>query len=743
MGCTCGKNTHKNSKIPKNIPMIPNNGASSSSDAHPNPRPEFNGPANTSNLNKDILSDAQNIPLLIPPIAQEVKYKSPDLMSIPLVIPEQNGIEQPIKQAEQEIILMTNCYFFGIEKVPQIVKFDPINQAFSAIMPPANMQILNFSSLLYLSEATIYISGGLREETMIANNFYQYNAITNSALILPPCIHRRFAHHSNQINDTIYVIGGIGENHQNLKTCERYSIIDKRWSPLGDLNLARAFATSVVYNGDLYVFGGTTGTENDEEASNDNTHIIDPSKFKHSRKIEKYYAVQNIWKVLNVKLPKGIDNYFACCVNKDEIQILGGQTETGCLNANMVINLKQGTYGIKKFMSRERVAHKGMVHQASIWIFGGDVDDTIEQYDIVRNEWNERVSSHKSIINDIKNYGYTSPPLHIRSGYGEESNSAFQQSDPNDKKCLLFGDDFTSFILEINFTKRQIKENPIPLNLNLYGYQGVVKLYDGKYFLNGGMDNTNSIIPQNTYLYSPHDNTAVKLAKSNYARYTFNLFSKDNYVYAIGGRSWGDDEIALMKYCERYSLVDEAWEKIGNLNEARCSAMVFEYKGQLLVAGGYAGDKVRCTSIERYNEEKNIWELVNVELKVGLETIPPTISGLEGSCVIPSESKGSYYFIGGRTDINDSSKVWELNLKGGTLQEIGNLEDSKSLHKIYEYDKGKICVFGGENRIVEFYDIKAGITNELDFANQIEEAINKMFYLTLRYDVKLIRQGLA
>ena len=719
MGCSCGKNTQKNHKSPIHAPV-------------PNNEPTRTENLKVPNHENEILKNA--VPVMIP---QDIAMQ-PNLP----IIPQQHVIKRPIQDADQ-MITMTNCYFFGIEKSPQIVKFDHIDQTFETIEPPLNMKIFNFSSLIYLSESIIYVSGGLRDETLVANNFYEYNAVNNTAKELAPCINRRFGHHSNKINESIYVIGGIGHNHQNLKTVEKYDIVENKWSTLAELNLARAFATSVVFNGYLYAFG-TTGNEKLEgDTSNDNTHIIDPSKFKHSRKIERYDADQNIWKVLNVKLPKGFDNHFACCLDKDEIQIIGGQTESGCLNANLTINLKQETYSIKKYMTHERVAHKGMVHETSIWIFGGDLDDTIEQYDIIRDEWNQKGSAHKSVIGEIQNYSCTSPPLHIKSGPLVETNVALQDSNPNDKKCSLFGDDFTSFILELNFTKQQIKEKPIPLNLDLYGYQGIVKLPDGKYFFNGGMDNTNSIIPQNSFLYSPQDNTAVKLAKSNYARYTFNLYSKDNYVYAIGGRSWGDDEIALMKFCERYSLIDKVWESIADLNEARCSAMVFEYKGQLLVAGGYAGDKVRCTSIERYSEQNNIWELVNAELKVGLETIPPTISGLEGSCVIPSQNKECYYFIGGRTDINDSSKIWELNLKVGNLKEIGNLEDSKSLHKVWEYDKGKICIFGGENRIVEFYDIETGLTNQQDFANQIEVAINKIFYLTLRYDIKLIRQGLA
>lgn len=37
-------------------------------------------------------------------------------------------------------------------------------------------------------------------------------------------------------------------------------------------------------------------------------------------------------------------------------------------------------------------------------------------------------------------------------------------------------------------------------------------------------------------------------------RYTFAMTIKDNYVYAIGGRVYGDDTVALINKCERYDI---------------------------------------------------------------------------------------------------------------------------------------------------------------------------------------------
>lgn len=37
-------------------------------------------------------------------------------------------------------------------------------------------------------------------------------------------------------------------------------------------------------------------------------------------------------------------------------------------------------------------------------------------------------------------------------------------------------------------------------------------------------------------------------------RYTSNSLYKPPYVYAIGGRSYGEDDIAILKSCERFDL---------------------------------------------------------------------------------------------------------------------------------------------------------------------------------------------
>lgn len=72
-------------------------------------------------------------------------------------------------------------------------------------------------------------------------------------------------------------------------------------------------------------------------------------------------------------------------------------------------------------------------------------------------------------------------------------------------------------------------------------------------------------------------------------RYTFNCVMRKQYIYAIGGRTYGEDDVAIKQSCERFNLSTRQWEKIASLNIPRCSAMATNYSLGLIVIGGYEG----------------------------------------------------------------------------------------------------------------------------------------------------------
>ena len=75
----------------------------------------------------------------------------------------------------------------------------------------------------------------------------------------------------------------------------------------------------------------------------------------------------------------------------------------------------------------------------------------------------------------------------------------------------------------------------------------------------------------------------------SHIRYTFPLVMKDHYVYAIGGRVYGSDNISLLKKCERFNLETDKWENIADMNVNRCTSTGFVFNDFVYVFGGYTG----------------------------------------------------------------------------------------------------------------------------------------------------------
>ncbi len=59
------------------------------------------------------------------------------------------------------------------------------------------------------------------------------------------------------LNDTIYALGGRGNNNEySLRSCERYCSQLNEWSTVADMNSERVYASAAVINGCIYVAGG-------------------------------------------------------------------------------------------------------------------------------------------------------------------------------------------------------------------------------------------------------------------------------------------------------------------------------------------------------------------------------------------------------------------------------------------------------------------------------------------------------
>jgi len=616
------------------------------------------------------------------------------------------------------------CYLFGIDvdDSRKIVKFDPRSETFSLKTPPQGLVILNFSSSVYVSEKCIYITGGANVETnAISNRAFLYNPTENKAEELPQFSIPRYAHTSIVHKDYLYIIGGAGADHPNstgqdeeniLRSCERYSITQKKWEKIGDLNHNRSLSHCFIYQDQIYVVGGYIG------------------KTKRTRVVERYDPVTNKWVIENFKIPKSLESSYIFSPFEDSIQIIGGQGSGGPVGTNYLLDLKDSVYICKRPMHHERVLHKAFQYKHKIFVFGGDDEGTIESYDILKDEWTFQTTQLKNFVEGIKEFSIAQPILVVNS---TAKRPKWKISDPADQKCFLFGDENASFILEINFTQKFAVERPIPTSLKLHGHQGTARLQDGTYFLCGGIDKNSKYVSMNAYIYDPQQNTARKLAKMSQHRFTCNVVPHNGAIYVIGGRTWGEDDQAILRSCERYDVQKNQWEKVGDLKGARCSATAFVMNSKLYVFGGYKGNHQRWSNIEVYNDKNNSWETLMYDPQIRLE----------GSAAYVGTYPNTVFLVGGRSDEGDIDDVYQLSLEKNEIKAVSNLKEKKSMPKLFEYDAGKIFVFGGGEQVVEFLAFVQDKEDHDHYVKELDAIISKMLLKGHNMDRKLLRFGLA
>ena len=258
-----------------------------------------------------------------------------------------------------------------------------------------------------------------------------------------------------------------------------------------------------------------------------------------------------------------------------------------------------------------------------------------------------------------------------------------------DQRIYLFGTDSESIIIEYNLNKNKSRAIAVQPPLQLQCYQSGVKTSDSCYFIAGGINSSLTKIFEDTFLYMSFDNMAFKLEPMQTPRYTFNLVLQHPWVYALGGRTYGTDEVGVLNACERYHLEKQYWEPIASLNFKRCTAMAFSWSNGIYVAGGYMGSLKRETRFECYIETNNKWELMGIELE----------EALEASSFLLSENK--LLFIGGRIQAGDTDKIWSYDVGNGFDAfhggKVGNLKMARCLHKTCQVDKNNFLVLGGNN----------------------------------------------
>lgn len=604
------------------------------------------------------------------------------------------GTSLPQYSSDQEYVI-----FLGqsAKEKNVIFGFDVKSLIFYVVPQPSDIQLWNYSSVLYLSPRIIFILGGLNaKNNLITSDGYIYNDLEQSVLRLPNMVHFRYTAQCTFLEDRVYIMGGRqygGDDKAIIPHCEVFNLLKGKWESIASLNIPRCTGFAIVWKGRIYLFGGLTGID------------------KRSRKIEAYDPKANRWEVLPFKLYKGVEcGVVTPGLGLNEFYIFGGNTHNGSLALVNCYNLQNQTIHAMQPMLVPRMLQKGLKYKDSFYNFGGSNDKfDIEQYSFTDNQWCSLNSLYTDVFQldsedvTLEKFSCSQKPCYIPSGASEAPQTISQQT----KFALLFGTDEEPFILMLNLDTGQVTSRPVPLKLRLYKYQGGYACSAMCFYLFGGVTQQLDKISQRAYLYDPINDRVDQLSPMVFPAYAFPTFKMGKALYLVGGRREGTDAAAVYDRCQRFNLETQQWQEIAPLNHRRMSCNGIVYQERLIVFGGQSFDNQRPTQFESYTEAANQWQLLDMQLNAGLEAFS----------LVPV-SKGTYLILGGCGNAGNTDQVQKLNMisvlnqmcpdspeksapeqtqqaatklhkLSGILETVGSIGEPKALFKIHYSPEAK------------------------------------------------------
>lgn len=75
-----------------------------------------------------------------------------------------------------------------------------------------------------------------------------------------------------------------------------------------------------------------------------------------------------------------------------------------------------------------------------------------------------------------------------------------------------------------------------------------------KFVISGGINYDLTDITEGVVIYDAIQHSVKQLAPMNQPRYTHASLFYQNYLYVVGGRFFGQDDVAILRSCEKYSF---------------------------------------------------------------------------------------------------------------------------------------------------------------------------------------------
>jgi len=483
---------------------------------------------------------------------------------------------------------------------------------------------------------------------------------------LPVMLQPRYSHSALLIEPNgVMVIGGrtFGKDPDCiLDSCEFYDFSKKVWRPISPLNRARCLFEVLIWENRPYVFGGLTerGTTTDSievyEDSIGNWRELDihlPTPLDSFRIIpaEKNHrivilggrvdGVENTSQVLELNLQDGSYLYHSnLCVPRVNHKILQLEGDYILLGGAISKNFAE-KFDRKKKMWLPWTAYSklaGVVDKLGSIDYAPLLTQTIKAMPYKRAERQDEIyeeidmtlidtaKMNEKELTELMDKKMRMDRLKEKEKMRKENPEAFEKArkeEANQKDfftpqelnttLFVFGTPKVPCIFSLELTKKKWTCHRVPNSMRLFDRLRILRLLDNQLLLY--QNHSDNFIPEDKFiLFNPVKFTIQTLPKRIKAVYASQMLQLSaDYLYLVGGIRRTEAPL-LSNHFEVFSFKDKKWKVLPSMLITRLEFSVFGSKDYIFVAGGMNTNNDVETSIERYNLNQNVWEMIEMKL---------------------------------------------------------------------------------------------------------------------------------
>lgn len=178
---------------------------------------------------------------------------------------------------------------------------------------------------------------------------------------------------------------------------------------------------------------------------------------------------------------------------------------------------------------------------------------------------------------------------------------------------MLFGTDAQPFVTFVS-PDAQVATLGVKSNMSLRNHQSVVRLDAERLVFAGGVNYLFNHVTGKTFEYNIRTSKYRKMGSLINRRFFAQLVLTRGRLFVVGGRDYGNDEIAILGTCEEYNFGTNQWVQTASLNFPRCNFSALVFRDDIFVFSGLTKTSALLNSIERFNFDKGRWEVLGLQV---------------------------------------------------------------------------------------------------------------------------------